>query len=723
MHEHVRQEADFTEILSIITRRYKSVLFGLIFCIVPAVLYVVTAPKLYSATTSILVDPRAARGVGVELKASNLFSDTGQIESQIKLISSQAVLKRVVDSEKLLNDPEFGVSTPGFMSRILSVVSGSVPQSSKNNDISGSVDVLSKAVSVKRPERTYVIDIQVSSQTAEKSARLANAIAKAYMDDSVDARNQAVNFETEWVRDRLADIQDKLKSADARIEDYKLKNKFFDASGKSVNDEQINALSAEIITARSKSADARARYEQVQRLMRGGKGLDTLADALKSGSLEKLRTQAADIARQEASLRTTLGPRHPQYLEIQQQTADTRSLINVELKRIAAASTSDAQAAKQAETSLENELERLRSISDATNQTKPKLRELEREAEAQRVAYEKFTKIRDTIQQQGADAPVARVIAPASIPDFAYSPRKIPILALALASGLGLGIALALMAESFSRKRFNVEKRPVANAQAVQNKTTKFWQSKKTGEPLSTASSKAYEIQALVKIPAFRQLYSSKAMRLAIEDQNSLYYQSVAGLCSYIMNNNEMNGAASKPPVFIALTSLETGTGKTVLCSNLGIIAAQAGIRTLLIDADTANANLSFYGVDYAIPRLIPVMGRLRLVFKSKNNIPLFILPASEAKEESAARPQKLLPQFLNGEISQNFDLVIVDGGAVGSDSLLKQYIKNIQQVLLIEPNSNLDRTSIDWVAETLQVNPKIINLVHVESKQRTQAA
>ncbi len=728
--ENIIQEADFTEILTIIGRRYKAVLLGIMICLVPAALYILSAPKLYSAATSILVDPRQNRGIGAEMTAANLFSDVGQIESQIKLISSQAVLKRVVESEKLLNDPEFGVSPPGFMSRIFSVMSGTVPQSSKNNDIVGSVEALSKAVSVKRPERTYVIEIQVSSLIAEKSARLANAIAKAYMDDSMDARNLAVNFETEWVRDRLADIQDKLKSAEARTEDYKLKNKFFDASGKSVNDEQINALSAEIITARSKSADAKAKYQQIQNLMHNGKGLDSLVDALKSGSIEKLRTQAADIARQEASLRTTLGPRHPQYLEIQQQAADTRSLINIELKRIATATASDAQATKQAEVTLEKELERLRSISDTNNQTKPKLRELEREAEAQRAAYEKFTKIRDTLQQQGADAPVARVIAPASTPDFAYSPRKAPILALALASGLGLGLAQALMRESFVRRRRSriTEKVSSANTTGAKTISWKFWQPKTTDALAKMPFAEAVKAQALAKIPAFRQMYSAQAMRFAIDDKDSSYYQSVAKLCSFIMNNRNLDENISKGPVFIVLTSLELNTGKTVLCSNLGIIAAQAGIRTFLIDADPSNANLSFYGVDYGIPGLIPIMGSLKLVFKAKNNLPLYILPASETGanengEAISSQPKKLLPQFLNGDIDHNFDLVIVDGGLIDANAIPKQYAGKIEQVFLIETNFNVEKASMNKVAEALNVTSKSVYLVHVESRHSIQAA
>jgi polysaccharide biosynthesis transport protein len=733
------QETDFADILSVFSRRYKTVILGIILCLIPAIAYILLSPKLYSATTSLLVDPRQGRSIGAEVTAGSLFSDTGQMESQIKLVSSQTVLKRVVASEKLLSDPEFGVAPSGLLSRIFSVVSATAPASSKNNDIASTVETLSKAISVKRPERTYVIDIQLASQNAEKSARLANAVARAYMDDSVDARNNAVSFESEWVRDRLADIQEKLKIADARIQDYKQQNKFFDASGKSVNDEQINTLSNEIITARAKTAETRARYEQIQKLLRGGKGLDSIVDAQKSSVLEKLRTQAADIARQEANLRTTLGPRHPQYLEIQQQTADTKSLITDELKRIANATSVDFQVAKEGEASLEKELERLRSISDANNVTRPKLRELEREAEAHRSAFEKFSKVRDTIQQQGADAPVARIIAPASVPDFAYSPRKIPILALALAAGTGLGLALALMAESLSRKRINenpanknqvrsapVRQAPisVSSASTYSKRSWKFWQSNK--QPQNDTQSQGnsqnapHNLNAEVRIAAFTQTSAKRAMTMVIEDKKSAYYQSVEQLCLRIMTRKLQNTPA---PVFVLLTSLEAATGKTTLTSNLGLIAANAGIRTLLIDADTSTAKLSFHGIDNGSPGLISALGRLRLAFQIKAKTPLYILPASEGGQETSSRLPNMLPQLLRGDIDTNFDLVLIDGGVIGSNPLLQAYSDSVDQVLLVDRASQIDTDTVHFIAQNLKLDPSLISLVHVESRSFAQVA
>ncbi len=696
------QTVDFADVVTIILRRFKLILLGLLLCLIPAILYILASPKLYSATTTLLIDPRQGRSLSADTASAAAFSDMGQIESQIKLVSSQTVLKRVVETQKLLNDPEFGVSSHGILSRIFSVLGGNAAQNSKNNNIAMSVDALYKAVSIKHAERTYIVDIQVTAQDEEKSAQLANAVARAYLDDSMDARNQAIMFESEWVRDRLSTVQDKLKAAENSIQEYKQQNKIFDASGKLVNEEQINTLSEQIVIARGKTGETRAKFEQVQKLLRGGRGLDSLVDAQKSTTLDKLRAQAADIARQEANLRTTLGPKHPQYLEIMQQAADTQNLIKVELRRVASATEAEYHIAKGSEASLENELIRLQSISDSTNQVRPKLRQLEREAESQRAAFEKFSKIRDTILQQGADSPIARIIAPASVPDFASSPRKVPILVLALAGGLGLGLALALMAESLSRKRDFV---------------TNISKKAKFGQKTANKINEQLSIPAFMSISAFAPIIRNASFNVVGEQPNSAYAQTVAQLCKALFINKK------NEPNFVIVTANEPHIGITSLVANLGAVASAAGIRTLMIDANFANAKLSFYGIESGIPGLISAFTMQRLAFKLKAASSFYILSASDGWQETSNQLPKILPTFLQGELEKNFDLILIDAGVLSDDAHLAAYSNAVSQVLLVSSTPSIDAALVEQTAAHLSLDPVLINVVHIERPQMMQAA
>jgi uncharacterized protein involved in exopolysaccharide biosynthesis len=78
------------------------------------------------------------------------------------------------------------------------------------------------------------------------------------------------------------------------------------------------------------------------------------------------------------------------------------------------------------------------------------LRQLEREVDALRGSYERFSKIKDNLTEQEGDSPPARIVTMASPPVSASSPRKPLILFLALGGGIFAAIAGALIHENLA---------------------------------------------------------------------------------------------------------------------------------------------------------------------------------------------------------------------------------------------------------------------------------
>src|SRR5436305_1299210 len=76
----------------------------------------------------------------------------------------------------------------------------------------------SRLVSVKRSERTYVIDVDVSTTDPQKSARLANDVADAYLADQQDAKSDVVNRDSVWLKQRVADLQERVREADNKVQ-------------------------------------------------------------------------------------------------------------------------------------------------------------------------------------------------------------------------------------------------------------------------------------------------------------------------------------------------------------------------------------------------------------------------------------------------------------------------------------------------------------------------
>lgn len=422
--------AEFSQILR---RRWKTIAAttALVTCL--GLAYAFLARPQFTAATSIFVDPRNRASFQIEQTGTGAGYDPNLVDSQIVLIESEAVLQRVIEAEKLLDDAEF---TRGPGNAAFNVLRN-----------------LKEAVKVKRPDRTYVVEIQVRTQEAAKSARIANAIARAYLSDGRDSKSETANREQNWLETHIRNLQSRLKEAEARVEAYKVENKILGVEGKLVGEQQLSELNRGIVEAQRKASEARAVLDQVEILKKNGKLADTTLEALKSPTIERLRGQMAEITRLEANARTTLGPRHPAAIEVREQLVETRRLISEELARIAEGARSNFAVAKGNVTGLERQLDALKRDATGINRTLLRLRELERAVDAQKAVYEKFLRDKEQIARLSVDTPAGRVIAPAIAPQIRSFPNRPLILALAMAAGLFLGVGLALVLETLSRAR------------------------------------------------------------------------------------------------------------------------------------------------------------------------------------------------------------------------------------------------------------------------------
>jgi uncharacterized protein involved in exopolysaccharide biosynthesis len=434
---------DLREFFAILNRRKLTMLAVLLIIMSAAALYLAIAPSRYTASASILVDPRLGRGLSVDPSQPGGSTDSNTIDSQVKLLTSQGVLTRVVKAEHLEQDEEFGPKSASFFTRLFQ------REPANPNDLTPILKTLSEAITIKRPERTYLIEIDVASKDPVKAANIANAIAHAYIDDQIANRIEAATSDSKWVRLRMDTIQKQILTAEDKVEAYKSQNHIVTTEGLVSNEQQVSDLTKELGFARGKTSEAKAKLDQIRRAVKANQ-LDSQSDALKSATIERLRTEQADAEREVARLTNTLGTRHPALLEAQAAAAKVRQLIANELQRIQVSTADDYAAAHANELALVASIDQLKTQSNTTSMNLVPLRQLEREVDALRGSYERFSKIRDNLTEQEGESPPARIVTMASPPVSASSPRKPLILFLALGGGIFAAVAGALVHENLT---------------------------------------------------------------------------------------------------------------------------------------------------------------------------------------------------------------------------------------------------------------------------------
>lgn len=166
---------DLREMARILRRRWKTMAILPVVLLGLALAYVTSASTLYTATSTVLVDPRRANVVETnQAVLSNFGTDDATIESQALLIQSVSILQRVVDKLKLVTDPEF-MPKPGLLDPIKQLFASSeVDPDSNAADAARSraVDILQRKMKVTRQGTTFLVDISINSERPQKAAAM-----------------------------------------------------------------------------------------------------------------------------------------------------------------------------------------------------------------------------------------------------------------------------------------------------------------------------------------------------------------------------------------------------------------------------------------------------------------------------------------------------------------------------------------------------------------------
>src|ERR1700754_2346066 len=132
-------------------------------------------PKYY-ATAQLYVDPRELQLVDRELtpRAQDVSGLAMVVESQARLITSNNVLLQVIQNTGLDRDPEFGGVGKGMMASLLGLIGIDVPAPVPTQfEQTAALDALNRHITVKKSERSFIVDIDVWSRDAAKAAMLA----------------------------------------------------------------------------------------------------------------------------------------------------------------------------------------------------------------------------------------------------------------------------------------------------------------------------------------------------------------------------------------------------------------------------------------------------------------------------------------------------------------------------------------------------------------------
>ncbi|TBF34958.1 chain-length determining protein [Rhizobium leguminosarum] len=534
----------------------------------------------YRSETRILIEPRAPAFASTQQAndaSAGPLMDELNIASQVQLLQSADLLKKVINDLKLYNLPEFDDAASGSaMSSIL------VKLHLKKNPLENPpeervIDAFVERLQVYQVPGSRVIGINFTSKDPKLAAAIPNAMANVYLSTQSGAKLDSNSEATRWLEPEIEGLRGKVSEAEKKVAEYRTSHGLLQTNGTTTFPaQQLNDISAELTRVRGDKANAEARAQAVRNALSSGEAFDTLPDIMSSQAIQRLKGTESSLQSQISDLQTSLLNNHPRLKSLRAQLSDIRTQIRQETQKILASIENESKVADLRASELERQSETVQATSARAGEDEVGLNALEREANAQRQLLETYlVRYREAASRADSNSSPAdaRIVSRAVEPVDPYFPKVVPIVVVAAVATLITSAIVIMLAELFSGRAL----RPTdAASETIEAEAVVEEKHVPQAAPIAAAGGRPVQPSMLAVVADEEDTIEDvKAAEEAPEDEPEDDNEfSVASVADYL--------TGSRAPLVIAISP--TGDSGSAATVSLTRMLADAGRRVILID-------------------------------------------------------------------------------------------------------------------------------------------
>ncbi len=618
------------------------------------VVYILTATPTYEATTTLLIEAEKQNVAAFKDVVDQIPTTDEYYQTQYKLLASHVLAARTLETLKLWDHPDLSpssraeqVGAGGTVSRTWQAVlsgtrhlfgpsgppaqlePGETPQQSK------AIEAFLSKLIVSPIRNTRLVEVKFRSADRAIAAKVANAHARAYMQQNLEFRFVSSKDLSDWLGDRLAEQRKKVEDSEVAVQRYReLNNALPLDERQNIVDQKLSDISAAVTRAKTVRIEKESLYKQMEAVERDRNALDSFPAILSNAYVQQLKVQIADLQRQQAQLSDQLGNRHPDLIKVRTALEAAEAKLQTAIAQVVQSSRTDYLAAAAQERSLTDALEAQKREALAFNRTAIEGNVLKRDADSNRQLYEGLLQRTKETGVAGELKPSnIRIVDQADVPRDPISPNKLRSLLLALVGGPLLGIGLVFFFEYLDDRI-------------------------KTPDEIRTHL--GLPTLGLIPRVAAKQLGAHPLISNGVPQNFTEAFRTVGASVLF-----SSDGGRART---VLVTSTTPGEGKTLSASNLAVGLAQAGERVLLIDCDVRRPTVHLvFGIEQE-PGLSELLGgraRAKDAIRSSSVPTLWVLPAGSTPSNPAELlGSKRFKEFLSS-LDECFDRVVLDSPPV----------------------------------------------------------
>lgn len=657
------------DVLRIISENRRIILaactIGLLLGIVGSML---VTPK-YRATALLQYNPQAnelfEQGLTMRGPMRLAMANQEAIATQMGLLQSKALARRVAEDLHLADRPEFGGN-----------------KGAREDRVKRATAFVQGNISVASIKNSLLINVSFSATDPQLAAQVTNALAQGFITSSLERGYNSSSYARRFLSNQLARTKLALEESESALNAYGIASGVFHTPGQVVNGKSSEAVSlgATDLAAMNEALNA-ARVQRIAAAQAWRNGSEAQsADGL--DAVSALVQQKAGLQAEYAQNSKLFKPDYPQMQQLAARIAQLDAAIAAEHGRSAngrnARLLAAYRSAEQIEAKLAAQVEASKQQLQTERRSSIKYNILQREVDTNRALY-------DALLQRYKEVGVAggigqsniALIDDAAVPTAPYSPRfmlnAVIGLLFGLVTGVGIAFVISILFDS------------IVNANDVRQKLN---------------------LPVLGVIPMEPD---GRPLMEALADHKSAvseaYYSAMTGV---------KFAWSGRWPRSLFVTSTRPAEGKSTSAYAIASSAARLGSKVLLIDADLRKPTFTAgrsdgLGFAHLLTADEPIMNYVQPTqMDNLSLLPVGRYEASAAELLSTVR----LPGII-AEANEHFDLIVLDGPPVLglTDAPLLGSVAEAT-VVVIESRQSRTSNSTDMVRRLYDSGSQVIGVI-----------
>jgi len=492
-------------------------------------IYLFRAVPIYEASVRIQIDRENNNPLNLRDQLSFETREQDYLQTQYKNLMSRTLLQAVINKEKLDKDPRY----------------------SKRLD---KVEALARDIRVAPIRLSRLVDVRVEHPDRKTATRIANTLAKTFIEENLEQKRNSSFHALTWLQTQVADARTRVEQSEKNLLDYrKQHNEVSLEEGENIVRQALIQAQNELGKVRAESAVAQQTAEEVNRLINDGVPSETIPAIAQHPVVQRIKMEIDVEKANLAGMLKRYRDKFPLVMAARDRIKELENQLAEECDKQIQTIRNHANIQKKNEEKLAQLVKFEEQQQLQLTSSKIAYDTIKRDAENNKAIHSNvLIRLKETELMSRMNSNNMRIVDEASEPLKPVKPRIVLTVVAGLIGGAIVSLGLAFFVSY-----------------------------------LDDSIKSQDDVETHLRLPFLGYIPNIKTNSVVERDlQAHLHPQSNAAEgFRTIRATIALTHKADKYRV-LSVTSTIPSEGKSLVASNLAIVHAQTGLRTLLVDAD-----------------------------------------------------------------------------------------------------------------------------------------